>query len=100
MEKNFFYRAAKKISHNDISGAFKVLEEGVTTYAKHMEGMIEGIDRDEAGLILTVLRPLVAALENIPHAKEIEKIINGLFKPQLPSFSKPVTDTDEQEGEA
>lgn len=99
MEKNYFEKAAEKIKNNDIFGAIEILNDGAIAYAKHIEEMLNGIDSSEAGLILAVMRPAVAVLDNMPGARKAEKLINGFFNPQVLTINKPVDKDDEREGE-
>lgn len=90
MEKGFIRRAMAAHNKGNSTEAIRIMNEGLDFYADYMQKITMGIETYDAAILLHVLRPLVAALENLPGVPQISTLIDQLTPLTVANIQVPV----------
>lgn len=90
MEKRFVRRAMAEFEKGNSGEAIRIMNEGLTFYSDYMQQITMGIETFDAAILLHVLRPLVAALENIEGVPQLSALIDKLTPLTVANIQVPV----------
>lgn len=90
MEKRFIRRAMAEFEKGNSGEAIRIMNEGLTFYSDYMQQITMGIETFDAAILLHVLRPLVAALENIEGVPQLSTLIDKLTPLTVANIQVPV----------
>ena len=90
MEKGFIRRAMAAFENGNSDEAIWIMNEGLVFYSNYMQKITMGIETYDAAILLHVLRPLVAALENLPGVPQISTLIDQLIPLTVANIQVPV----------
>ena len=90
MEKGFIRRAIAAHNKGNSTEASRIMNEGLDFYTDYMQKITMGIETYDAAILLHVLRPLVAALENLPGVPQISTLIDQLTPLTVANIQVPI----------
>ena len=90
MEKRFIRRAMAALENGSSDEACRIMNEGLVFYSNYMQKITMGIDAYDAAILLHVLRPLVAALENIQGVPQISALIDQATPLTVANIQVPI----------
>ena len=95
MEKGFIRRATAALENGNSDEAVQIMNEGLVFYSNYMQKITTGIETYDAAMLLHVLRPLVAALENIEGVPQLSALIDKLTPLTVASIQVPVKEDED-----
>ena len=90
MKKGFIERAMAASKNGNPDEAIRIMNEGLVFYSNYMQKITMGIETYDAAMLLHVLRPLVAALENIEGVPQISTLLDNLAPLTVANIQVPV----------
>ena len=90
MKKGFIERAMAAFENGNSDEAIRIMNEGLVFYSNYMQKITMGIETYDAAMLLHVLRPLVAALENIEGVSQISTLLDNLAPLTVANIQVPV----------
>lgn len=90
MKKGFIERAMAAFKNGNSDEAVQIMNEGLVFYSNYMQKITMGIETYDAAILLHVLRPLVAALENIEGVPQISTLLDNLAPLTVANIQVPV----------
>lgn len=90
MEKGFITRAMAAFENGNPDEAIRIMNEGLVFYSNYMQKITMGIETYDAAMLLHVLRPLVAALEDIEGVSQISTLLDNLTPLTVANIQVPV----------
>ena len=90
MKKRFIRRAMAEFEKGNSGEAIRIMNEGLTFYSDYMQQITMGIETFDAAILMHVLRPLVAALDNIEGVPQLSTLIDKLTPLTVANIQVPV----------
>lgn len=95
MEKRFIRRAMAANKEGNLAEAARIMNEGLVFYSDYMQQITMGIETLDAAILLHVLRPLVAALENIEGVPQLSTLLDKLTPLTVANIQVPVKEDED-----